>query len=88
MVREEADNTREDMVIDGLENGNKPNYEIPDGFNSNYLKTYYGNTLFCLFYFAFPKFEFDRFYSPLTPMLDFPLVKLNTYHSKNLFLFA
>ncbi|XP_042004028.1 DNA primase small subunit-like isoform X1 [Salvia splendens] len=43
MVREEAENTREDMVIDGVENGHKPNYEIPDGFNSNYLKTYYVN---------------------------------------------
>ncbi|XP_042039169.1 DNA primase small subunit-like isoform X1 [Salvia splendens] len=41
MVREEAENTREDMVIDGVENGHKPNYEIPDEFNSNYLKTYY-----------------------------------------------
>ena len=52
MVREEAENTREDMVIDGVEKGNKTNYEVPDGFNSNYLKIYYGITflfvLFCL----------------------------------------
>ncbi|CAA0810568.1 Unknown protein [Striga hermonthica] len=41
MVRE-LDNTGEDMVIDGVEAGQKQNNEIPDGFNSNYLKIYYG----------------------------------------------
>lgn len=38
----------EDMVIDGVENAQNPKSEIPDGFNANYLKIYYGDTFFCL----------------------------------------
>ncbi|KAL8487802.1 hypothetical protein ACS0TY_024211 [Phlomoides rotata] len=40
MVKEEAENMSEDMVIDGVK---RPNQQIPDGFNANYLKIYYGN---------------------------------------------
>lgn len=47
MNREEADNCREDMEIDG----NEPDMPaqrhgdiMPDGFNPNYLKAYYGNS--------------------------------------------
>ncbi|KAL3614633.1 hypothetical protein CASFOL_041528 [Castilleja foliolosa] len=37
-----VENTSEDMVIDGVEAVQKPDNEIPDGFNANYLKLYYG----------------------------------------------
>lgn len=43
MAREEVENTGEDMVIDGVETAQKQNYEVPDGFNANYLKIYYGD---------------------------------------------
>lgn len=39
MVREEADKMSEDMEIDGVK---KPSDRIPDGFNANYLRIYYG----------------------------------------------
>ncbi|EYU23367.1 hypothetical protein MIMGU_mgv1a0062362mg, partial [Erythranthe guttata] len=42
MVREEAENMNTDMAIDGVETDRKRNHEIPDGFNPNYLKIYYG----------------------------------------------
>lgn len=38
MTKEEADNGRDDMVIDGPEQANA----VPDGFNANYLRIYYG----------------------------------------------
>ncbi|KAK1564342.1 hypothetical protein Q3G72_001117 [Acer saccharum] len=38
MTIEEAENGRDDMLIDGPD---RPN-SIPDGFNANYLKVYYG----------------------------------------------
>ncbi|PIN21008.1 hypothetical protein CDL12_06298 [Handroanthus impetiginosus] len=42
MVREEIDNASEDMVIDGGDAEQKIDDGIPDGFNANYLKIYYG----------------------------------------------
>ncbi|GAV65780.1 DNA_primase_S domain-containing protein, partial [Cephalotus follicularis] len=41
MAREEAENGRDDMLIDGREPENQGN-AVPDGFNANYLKLYYG----------------------------------------------
>ncbi|KAK3228021.1 hypothetical protein Dsin_007883 [Dipteronia sinensis] len=38
MTIEEAENGRDDMLIDGPDRANS----IPDGFNANYLKVYYG----------------------------------------------
>ncbi|KAL7122846.1 hypothetical protein ACP275_01G069600 [Erythranthe tilingii] len=42
MVREEAENMNADTAIDGVETDRKRNHEIPDEFNPNYLKIYYG----------------------------------------------
>ncbi|KAL6553676.1 hypothetical protein OROGR_007518 [Orobanche gracilis] len=42
MVRDEVENTIEDMVVDRVETEQKTSNEIPDGFNANYLKIYYG----------------------------------------------
>ncbi|KAL5747663.1 hypothetical protein ACOSP7_024676 [Xanthoceras sorbifolium] len=38
MTKEELENKRDDMLIDGPDQANS----IPDGFNANYLKVYYG----------------------------------------------
>ena len=40
MAIEESENGREDMLIDGQKHGN---VAVPDEFNVNYLKLYYGN---------------------------------------------
>lgn len=46
MTREESENGPEDMLIDGNEAEaprQKQGNAIPDGFNANYLKVYYGD---------------------------------------------
>lgn len=43
MVGERVADEREDMEIDGVKSEKKTSNEIPDGFNANFLKIYYGN---------------------------------------------
>lgn len=43
MTREEADTGRGDMLIDESESDLGRSNAIPEGFNANYLKVYYGN---------------------------------------------
>ncbi|KAL7165531.1 hypothetical protein ACSBR2_041252 [Camellia fascicularis] len=42
MPREESENGRDDMLIDGCEPEQPGGNSVPDGFNTNYLKVYYG----------------------------------------------
>lgn len=42
MPREESENGRDDMLIDGCEPEQPGGNSVPDGFNTNYLKIYYG----------------------------------------------
>ncbi|XP_028115476.1 DNA primase small subunit-like isoform X3 [Camellia sinensis] len=42
MPREESENGRDDMLIDGCEPEQPRGNSVPDGFNTNYLKVYYG----------------------------------------------
>ncbi|KAA8528242.1 hypothetical protein F0562_035507 [Nyssa sinensis] len=42
MTREETENGRDDMQIDGCETEQMQDNAVPDGFNANYLKVYYG----------------------------------------------
>ncbi|KAL6998031.1 hypothetical protein U1Q18_008155 [Sarracenia purpurea var. burkii] len=42
MTIEEAENGRDDMLIDGGEPKPPQGNDVPDGFNANYLKAYYG----------------------------------------------
>ncbi|KAK9275327.1 hypothetical protein L1049_022590 [Liquidambar formosana] len=42
MTREEVENGRDDMLIDGCEAEQRLGNAVPDGFNVNYLKVYYG----------------------------------------------
>lgn len=49
MTNQEAKNGSEDMVIDGFEPDDPAvgQYNsVPDGFNINYLKVYYGKCLY------------------------------------------
>lgn len=43
MAREEAENGRDDMQIDGPVPEPERGLAVPDGFNPDYLKIYYGN---------------------------------------------
>ncbi|XP_043703824.1 DNA primase small subunit-like [Telopea speciosissima] len=42
MAKEEAECGRDDMLIDGCEPGQRQRNAVPEGFNANYLKLYYG----------------------------------------------
>jgi hypothetical protein len=42
MTREEIGNGSEDMVIDECEPEGRERNAVPDEFNANYLKVYYG----------------------------------------------
>ncbi|XP_043715400.1 DNA primase small subunit-like [Telopea speciosissima] len=42
MIKEEAEGGREDMLIDGCEPEQRQQNAVPEGFNANYLKLYYG----------------------------------------------
>uniref|UniRef100_A0A5B7BAF8 DNA primase n=1 Tax=Davidia involucrata TaxID=16924 RepID=A0A5B7BAF8_DAVIN len=42
MAKEETENGRDDMQIDGCETEQMQDNAVPDGFNANYLKVYYG----------------------------------------------
>lgn len=48
MTREGVENRRDDMLIDGFEHEQPQGNAIPDGFNANYLKVYYGNGFYCV----------------------------------------
>lgn len=43
MTGEEAGSGRDDMLIDGCEPEHPQENAVPDGFNADYLKVYYGN---------------------------------------------
>lgn len=45
MTREEVENGRDDMLIDGPEAQNPNPNVIPEDFNASYLKLYYGTTM-------------------------------------------
>lgn len=45
MSREEGENERDDMLIDGNEiEQRRLENAVPEGFNADYLKAYYGNS--------------------------------------------
>lgn len=44
-MNEEVENGRDDMLVDGFEHEEKQGILVPEGFNANYLKVYYGNAL-------------------------------------------
>lgn len=47
MTREEVENGREEMLIDGSEaEKEKQKNPVPDAFNPDYLKIYYGNLIY------------------------------------------
>lgn len=42
MTKEDVENGRDDMLIDGHEIEKRQDTSVPDGFNANYLRVYYG----------------------------------------------